>query len=237
MQLMAPDTASAPGSTDQPQFATVQDAVITSVDWMAEPCWKGDRVLARYAGGRVTLTDQHGAPPGPELDECAEVLAEAIDADSALIDGIWTAMPFVGEGSPARAWSATIAAESGSEVGPDPVSLERRRAFVAWDLIELDGQPLHDIPLQERRRLLESVIVENVRVRISPAVRLPIQSWLRAWRTSGFTHFVAKQVNSRYRHGATTDDWLQIGIDPEKQPSMIGRLFGQRPRKVRRIDD
>lgn len=232
---MSPDARPSADSPDQPQFATVQDAVITSVDWIIEPCWKGDRFLARFSDGRVTLVDQHGVPAGPEHAECAEELARAIDAEQVVIDGIWTAMPFVGEGSAARTWSATIAEEEGSEVGPDPATLEKRRAFVAWDLVELDGQPLNDIPLQERRRLLESVIVENVRVRVSPAVRIPIQSWLRAWRNSGFTHFVAKNANSRYRHGATTDDWLQVNIDPEKQPSMIGRLFGQRPPKVRRI--
>jgi len=234
---MPPPDETAPASNDQPQFATLQDAVISSVDWIVEPCWKGTRLLVRYDGDAVTLIDQHGAPAGPELAEAAKVIDEAIDADQALIDGAWTAMPFVGEGSGARAWAATLAEEAGTEEGPDPVSLEGRRAFVAWDLIELDGQPLNEIPLQERRRLLESVIVENVRVRVSPAVRLPIHGWLGAWRSAGFTHFVAKHVNSRYRHGATAEDWLQVDIEPEKQPSMVGRLFGQRPPKVRRIND
>lgn len=232
-----PPEETAPASADQPQFATIQNAVITSVDWIVEPCWKGTRLLVRFDGKTATLLDQHGAAAGSELAEAAEVIAAGIDADQAVIDGAWTAMPFVGEGSGARAWAATIAEESGSEEGPDPISLEQRRAFVAWDLIELDGQPLHDIPLQERRRLLESVVVESVRLRVSPAVRLPIHSWLGAWRSAGFTHFMAKHVNSRYRHGATTEEWLQIDIEPEKQPSMVGRLFGQRPPKVRRIGD
>ena len=230
-----PPEETAPENIDQPQFATLQNAVIGSVDWIVEPCWKGTRLLARFDGKAVTLTDQHGAPASPEIAEAAEVIREAIDAEQALIDGVWTAMPFVGEGSGARAWSATLAEEAGTEEGPDPASLERRRAFVAWDLVELDGQSLRDIPLQERRRLLESVVVESVRVRVSPAVRVPIHSWLGAWRSAGFTHFVAKHVNSRYRHGATTEDWLQVDIEPEKQPSIVGRLFGQRPPKVRRV--
>ena len=222
---------------DQPQFATVQDAIIASVDWMVEPCWKGERLLARLENGRVTLTDERGRPARRELDEAAEVLAEAIDADQALVDGVWTGMPFVGQGSGARQWAETIAEETGSEEAPDPATLERRRAFVAWDLVELDGEPLHEIPLQERRRLLSSVISENVRVRVSPVVRVPIHGWLGAWRANGFTHFVAKQANSRYHHGETSTDWLQVGIDPEKQPTIVGRLFGQRPRKVPRVSD
>jgi ATP-dependent DNA ligase len=233
---MSPKSAP-PDTPVQPQFATVQDAVITSVDWLVEPCWKGERLLARFENGKVQLTDQRGMNRGPDLHEAAEVLADSIDADQALIDGTWTAMPFIGEGSSARQWAQTVAEETGSEERPDPAALETRRAFVAWDLVELDGQPLHDIPYQERRRLLSSVVIENIRVRVSPAVRLPIHGYLIAWKANGFTHFVAKHVNSRYRHGETTDDWLQVSVDPEKQPSMVGRLFGQRPRKVRHVHD
>jgi bifunctional non-homologous end joining protein LigD len=242
---MSPTTTTQPASARQattgreaqPQFATVQDAVITSVDWLVEPCWKGDRLLARYENGKVHLTNQHGAPAGSQLQEAAEVISDAIDAEQALIDGSWTAMPFIGQGSAARQWAQTIADETGAEEKPDPASLETRRAFVAWDLVELDGQSLRDIPYQERRRLLSSVIVENIRVRVSPAVRLPIQGWLGAWQANGFTHFVAKQVNSRYRHGETAPDWLQVSVEPEKQPSIVGRLFGQRPPKRRHVRD
>lgn len=220
-----------------PQFATVQDAEISSADWFVEPAWKGERLMARLDGGQIELTNEFGdLLEGREAEEAARVIAEAIDADQALIDGSWTAMPFVGEGSPARQWAKTVA-EQGSGEAPDPVSLERRRAFVAWDLVELDGQSLRDIPFQERRRLLESVIIENIRVRVSPTVRMPIRGWLTAWKSDGFTHFVAKRANSRYRQGETTPDWLQVPLDPEKPPSFVGRILGQRPRRVRRIAD
>ena len=116
---------------------------------------------------------------------------------------------------------------------PDPASLEMRRAFVAWDLVELDGQRLHDIPYQERRRLLESVIMESIRVRISPAVRPPIRGWLAAWQADGFTHFVAKQPNSRYWPGKTAPDWLQVSVVSDKMPSLLERVFGSRPARMR----
>jgi bifunctional non-homologous end joining protein LigD len=222
----------ATGNHDRPQFATPQDATITGIDWFVEPCWKGQRLLARLEGGHVHLTDETGAPADPQLDEAARVLEEAIDADQALIDGSWTAMPFVGEGSAARQWARDIARKQGTRTLPEPLTLERRRAFVAWDLVELDGQLLHDIPYQERRRLLESVIIEGVRARVSPAVRPPILGWLEAWRADGFTHFVAKQTNSRYRPGETAPDWLEIPLLSAKQPSILDRLLGQRSGKT-----
>jgi bifunctional non-homologous end joining protein LigD len=222
-------------TANRPQLATNQDARITSVDWVVEPCWKGDRLLARFHDGRVDLADEEGTPVTARLDKAAAALARAIDANQAVIDGIWTDMPFTSSG-PARAAQAD---DRRAAVDPDAAdgAEEPPRAFVAWDLVELDGQPLHDVPLLERRRLLESVLAEDRWVRISPAVRQPIDGWLNAWRANGFTHYVAKQVNSRYVPGEVSAEWLQVSLTPDKQPSFIDLLLGRRPRKVPHISD
>lgn len=223
---------------DLPQLATRQNAVVTSVEWLVEPCWKGDRLLARFADGRVELMNENGTPVGAWFAEAARELAAAIDAQEALIDGIWTAIPFFDQGSLAR--SGARGSGSGlPEITPPPEAeaSEPRGTFVAWDLVELDGQTLHDIPLLERRRLLASVLVEGPRVRISPSVRLPGVGWSGAWRAHGFTHYVAKHMNSRYLPGTTTAEWLQIPIEPDNQPSFITMILGRRPRRVPHIRD
>jgi bifunctional non-homologous end joining protein LigD len=220
-----------------PQLTTPSDAVITSVEWLFEPAWRGDRLMARARDGRVTLTDRTGEPAGPELDEAAEVLAPAIDADDALVDGVWTSMPFLGENSAARHLADAIAEEGLEDELPDPMETEPRRAFVAIDLVELDGQSLEEVPYLERRRLLSSVVAEDVRVRVTPAVRNPVASWLHAWRANGFTHYVAKHVNSRYHPGEIAEDWLECSVSERRGPSAMGRLVGARPKKVARIHD
>lgn len=220
-----------------PQLASYSNAVVHSVEWLFEPCWKGDRLMARVEDGQVTLTDGFGKPADEAFAEAAEVLAPVVDADQALIDGIWTNQPFIGEGSAARHLADAIAEEGLQDELPDPIENEPRRAFVALDLVELDGQRLHDVPYLERRRLLASVIEEGVRVRVSPAVGQPIPHWVHAWRSNGFDFYIAKHVNSRYRPGEISEDWLQIGTAPGRGPTTVGRLFGQRPGKVVHIDD
>lgn len=221
-----------------PQQPTRSKAAVSSVEWLFEPCWRGERLMARLHGGRVSLTDARGQPADAEFGEVAEVLAPAIDADEALIDGMWTNMPFVGEGSAARHLADAIAEEGLDDELPDPIENEPRRAFVALDLVELDGQPLHDVPYLERRRLLASVVVEDVRVRISPAVRVPLHSWLIAWRVNGFEHYLAKHVNSRYHPGEMADDWLLLSTAESRGPSPVTRLFlGGRDRRPRIGDD
>ena len=179
----------------RPQQASPSDAVVLSVEWLFEPAWRGDRLLARMRDGRVTLTDEEGNRVGPELSEAVEVLEAALLTEDALVDGIWTSMPFVGAGSAARHLAEAIEEEGLTGEVPDPIENEPRRAFVAIDLLELDGQLLHDIPYQERRRLLSAVVDEDIRVRVTPAVRVPLPNWLTAWRASGFRHSVAKHMN------------------------------------------
>jgi bifunctional non-homologous end joining protein LigD len=215
----------------RPQQARRANADISSVDWVFEPCWRGERLVARVTDGSIVLTDVAGQPVDEAYAEAAEVILPAVDAQTAMIDGIWTAMPFAGEGSAARVIAEQLRVE-GLEEDPDPIAIEKRRAFVAIDLLELDGQSLIDIPLLERRRLLASVVEESVRVRVSPAVSQPYGRWLPAWRLNGFTHYLAKHVNSRYAPGEVNPDWIQIETEP-RTPSAIGRLFGQRSRTLR----
>lgn len=220
-----------------PQLTTPSDAVISSVEWLFEPAWRGDRLTAEVLDGDVHLFNEIGEPVDTEFAELAEVLAPVIDADHAVIDGVWTAMPFLGAGSAAQHLAEAIAEEGLADELPDPIASEKRRAFVALDLVELDGQPLHDVPYLERRRLLTSLVLESVQVRVTPAVRNPIFNWLSAWRASGFSHYVAKHANSRYRPGDMADDWLEISTSERRGPSAMGRLIGQRPKKVARIHD
>jgi len=219
-----------------PQRAIAANVEVLSVDWLFEPLWPGERVMARVDRGQVTLTDKIGRPSTPELDEAGAVLGAAVRAGQAVVDGVWTAQPFVGDGSPARTWAETIASEGLSKELPDPLAAEPRRAFVAVDLVELDGEPLYDVPFGERRRLLESVIDEGVQVRLSPVVKHPLGGWLIGWRANGFTHYLAKHMNSRYLPGERNEDWLKLSIRTDTSRGFMGRLVGTRDR-IRRIRD
>ena len=157
----------------------------------------------------IARSDDGGVHTSPDLPGATDALRVAIQTDRAVVDGIWTAQPFGGED---------------------------RRAFVAVDLLELDGDPLLDVPLLERRRLLDSVVSESESVRLSPIVKHPIRGWLASWRATGFTHYVAKRQNARYASGEQNDDWLKIPIERQSGGGFVGRLIGTRER-VRRIGD
>lgn len=190
-----------------PQQPTAANAEILSVEWLFEPFWPGDRIMARIEGARISLTDERGEPAAGDMAAVASVLDGSVQADQALIDGVWSAQPF-GDGEP---------------------------AFVALDLVELDGESLLDVPLQERRRLLESVVEEGTQVRLSPIVKHPLRGWLTGWRANGFSHYVAKHQNSPYRPGQRNEDWLKLPIRLDAPVGVLGALIGtrDRPRRIR----
>jgi len=220
-----------------PQLASEAKLGINSPHWSFEPYWIGDRLLARLADGRVSVTDSKGHPVDDFYRDLAEVLATSVDADQVVLDGVWTAQPFLGHGSAAERWAESLATESGDppEEAPDPAELEKRRAFVVVDVVELDGEFLGELPYQERRRLLSGLVSESVQLRVTPSVKIPLGSWFHAWQENGFQRAVAKHANSRYRPGTSSEDWIIVAIEPDRAPGVQGLLWkGRKKREIRR---
>jgi bifunctional non-homologous end joining protein LigD len=203
----------------RPQRALGTGLEIAGAEWLFEPEWRGERVLATYRTGRVTLTDAQGRSCTDRLAEAAERLEAAIDARQAVVDGIWSDdLPPVGPPGGAPGFTEEVLARGGPN------------AFVAVDLLEVDGQSLLDVPLLERKRLLAGVVIEAERVRVTPSVRFPIHSSLLSWRMNGFTTYIAKHENSRYLPGETNPEWLRLAVRPQRRVGLVGRMFGARPR-------
>ena len=109
---------------------------------------------------------------------------------------------------PGRATARTVgqAEASAAAAAAEQVPI----AFVAVDLLVLDQDDLRDVPLLERKRLLESVLPEGPRVRRTTFVREPAGSFIITWRALGFGGLAYKEANSRYHPGAVNEDWSLI---------------------------
>jgi ATP-dependent DNA ligase len=191
---------------------------------LVEPMWHGDRVMVGVHGDRVTVTDTDGAEVAEDITAIVEQLHEAVLADGVVLDGYltrqatplvgtvylvgselptagqMTSQMLVGRGLSARAMTK-------EDVTPANVDTSNPLAFVAVDLVMVDGQPLFDIPLLERKRLLESVVRESDLVRRGAYVRPPVDTWLASWRSLGFRELAYKDANGRYQPGGVNDTW------------------------------
>jgi ATP-dependent DNA ligase len=194
-------------------------------DPIVEPLWIGDRAILHAERDRVELLDEEGEPFVPDLvADVIAALAEAIRADSLVLDGYLTVQAtraqeaaLLGVEAPSSGEFATqflIGQRRRPEVAdePLPITPDAPLAFVAVDILAVDDESLLDIPLLERKRILESVLEQSELVRVGAYVRPPIDSWLATWRALGFGSLAFKASNSRYRPGRTNEDWSTAQI-------------------------
>jgi bifunctional non-homologous end joining protein LigD len=82
--------------------------------------------------------------------------------------------------------------------------------FMAFDIIYLDGRDLTKMTLEERRVLLEEVVVVDDHLQVSPAIRNDGVALFEAAKAQDLEGILAKRLTSTYRPGARSKDWLKI---------------------------
>ena len=201
-------------------------------DPVIEPLWGGERVLVVVArnGATPEYTDLDGESlEGPALDLIATDLVASLRADSIVLDGYLTRQPntpspmspSLGLTMPSAQQMAgqmlfgrrsATAPKAPAAAEPALVDPDAAVAFVAVDLLAIDDQGLLDIPLLERKRILDSAFEESRLLRIGAYVRPPVDAWLVGWRAIGFHELAYKAANSRYTPGQPNPGWARIRI-------------------------
>jgi ATP-dependent DNA ligase len=87
---------------------------------------------------------------------------------------------------------------------------DRPIAFVAVDLLSVEGTNLLDVPLLERKRLLDGALEAGEIVRITPFVRPPLGTFVATWRSLGFEDLAYKSANSRYHPSGSNEEWALV---------------------------
>ena len=194
-------------------------------DPVLEPLWSGTRVIAHYRAapdldgpGRIELLDSEGADVTASAPEVIEAMRSAVMATEAVIDGILSEQATAGGVGTALIPRAEVSRMGmlmprQAEMTYEPAKGDSRSgglAFVALDLLSVDGQQLLDLPLLERKRQLESLFVVSDLVRVSPFARPPLGPWFNTWKSAGFRGLIMKAANSRYRPGDFTLEWTVV---------------------------
>ena len=166
--------------------------------WQFEPKWDGFRCLARRNGDEVTLTSKSGKPLARYFPEVVEMMG-GVKAKQFLLDGeliipVGDVLSFDAlqlRLHPAESRVRKLAAETPAEL-------------MSFDLLELDGKSLADLPLTERRERLERFFAKNHvdGLYLSPMTsdRDTALGWLK--RSGGaLDGVIAKRVDLEYRSG------------------------------------
>jgi ATP-dependent DNA ligase len=163
-------------------------------EWQYEPKWDGFRGVLENLGGGLRLWSRNGRPLlryFPELEEVGAKLPPESALDGEIIIARKGRLEFDQlqlRLHPAESRIRRLAAEIPAE-------------YVAFDLLVWKGEPVHEQPLEKRRRALER---KAKAFRLSPAVRDTEQAakWLDRLEQAGLDGVIAKRLGLPYLPGS-----------------------------------
>jgi len=207
----------------RPQVPMLTRRAPSISDPIVEPLWTGTRTMLHFEAApdgpprRLTLIDSDGHDVTAREPELSDEIGRCLMAFDAVIDGILTIQATRGGEGAAIIHQAAIGRgsiflprDAGIDVERKDAHPDQVLAFVALDLLQVDGQPLFDLPLLERKRILESLVQQTELVRVSPYTRPPIDPWVASWKGAGFKGAMMKAANGRYTPGGYARDWTAI---------------------------
>lgn len=219
-QVVSPDPQPGDGTRPYPFFlASALDGEPTQLgpiqNWMVEWKWDGIRVQLIRRGADAVLWSRGEERMDGRFPE-VEAALHSLPRD-AVIDGELLAWASEASGPlPFTALQTRIQRKK-----PSPRVLHDTPVRVlAYDVLELEGQDLRALPLSERRKHLESLLLQAAHPVLQVSPTLPSADWEDAARSRqharerGVEGLMLKRRDSPYRLGRKRGDWWKWKIDP-----------------------
>jgi ATP-dependent DNA ligase len=157
----------------------------------------------------VRLFDGEGRDVAPTLSELAG-LAVRVDARSAVLDGELVVVDAAGRADPAEL-ARRLAGGRGRPV-----------AFLAFDLLHIDGRSLLSAPLDRRREQLRRVLRPGDEVVAVPAIAGEGRALHEAAAAQGIAGVMARQRSSPYLPGVRSRLWRFIAVGGDVESATDG---------------
>ena len=198
----------------EPMLATLASTPFSDPDWLYEIKWDGFRVQAVVDGGKVR-TWTRGLKDAETYFPRLLSPATWIDARQAIVDGEVVALDE--DGRPDFSLLQTKLGQPG--VGG--------LIYQPFDLLYLDGRLLLNVKLEDRKRLLRSVLKEHPRVRFAAHVEAEGTAFYEAAKANRLEGIIAKLRRSRYEPGRRSNAWLKLKVRPEQELVIGGWTPGE----------
>jgi len=206
--------AAASGRKYAPMLATLEDEkhMPRGEGWEFEIKWDGYRIVSRVAGGEAELRTRKDQDYTKRFANVAKELAKALKTPDCVVDGEVCALDE--EGRPS--FSAMQQAKQGTPI-----------VYYLFDLLEVEGEPLIDLPLSERRkRLLKLLDRRNRSVQFSESFD-DGRVLLAEAKKRQLEGVMGKRLDSRYLPGKRSRDWLKFKAHAEQEFVIAGYTKGQ----------
>jgi bifunctional non-homologous end joining protein LigD len=186
--------------------ATLADLPADEEHWGFEIKWDGVRALAHYEPGYLRLISRNGRDITVQYPEIGR-LSRQLGGRKVVLDGELVAFDDHGRPSFQRLqprMHVTSEAEIRRRQRQTPVT------YVIFDVLYVDGRPLLDETYEARRRHLDELQLGGASWQVPEYHRGEGSVLREASREQGLEGIIAKRLDSRYRPGIRSRDWLKV---------------------------
>ncbi len=202
----------------KPMLASLTGKAFDDVNWIFEIKWDGYRSLAYLQKGNVDIRSRANLSYNEKFNSIATALAEwKVDA---VVDGEIIAINEEG--------SADFQALQGFAKTGKKANL----VYYVFDLLWYKGTDLTQLPLTERKALLNSILPqENSVIKYSDDIACEGKAFFEVALSRGLEGIMAKKADSIYTFGHRTKSWLKIKNNQQTEAIICGFTKGRNSRK------
>lgn len=198
-------------------LATLARVPPKGAGWVFEPKYDGIRAISIVTGGAVVLLTRNGNDKAAQFPELVAALLELRAKANAdlVLDGEIVALR---QGQIVRfeALQGRMHIEKRGAIAR--LARDEPAAYVAYDLLLTNREPLIDQPLTRRRAALETLLRrrQTERLRLGERADHAAELMERA-RRGGWEGIIAKRATSAYAPGVRSRHWLKIKLTPQEE--------------------
>ena len=190
-------------------LASLAKSVPHGEGWTYEVKFDGFRALAYVHNSECRLLSRNEKELNGRFPDVAKALVKAVKSPNAVVDGEICRIDPTGRTS-----------FSELQQGSGPL------VFYAFDLLELDGEPLLDLPLTERKSQLRKLLDKRVTTVAFSEDFDDGDALFEVAQAQGLEGLIAKRADSTYKQGKRTRDWLKVKTENNEEFVVTGYTRG-----------
>jgi bifunctional non-homologous end joining protein LigD len=202
----------------KPTMATLVDEPFSREGWLFESKWDGYRAIAEVRNGKVDLYSRNHIPFNKDYPPVVKAVEKI--AHNVVLDGEIVVLDSKGV-------SNFQALQNYRNTGKGNLT------YVAFDLLYLNGEDIRQIPLTERKALLQEVVKQlgDKTVQYSSHVMKDGEKLFKKASEKGLEGIIAKKADSVYEEDRRTMNWLKIKILNQQETIICGYTAPRGSRK------
>ncbi len=187
----------------EPMLAQLKsDEINLSEDWLIEPKYDGERIIAQREGEKITLWTRRDIQVSYKFPEIIAALKRNIKGENWILDGELTV---------SGGFRELLKRNVEDKFKISILSRKIPATYHIFDILEWDSKEVREMPLIERKSLLLKAVnldefIDLVNFQDANDVKKQLDSYLN----QGFEGVVLKKTYSHYEPGKRSGQWLKI---------------------------